>query len=251
MAQWQQGKVIENKHWNDQLCSLKIDVSLPDFEAGQFIRVGLPDVGGEGNQIAARPYSLVNAPHEALLEIYFNLVPEGSLSSRLHALHEGDAVYVADRSAGFMTLSEMPAGEILWLLCTGTALGPFLSILKTQAAWQQYEKIVLVHGIRRADELGYVDLIAKLQQLHPEQLIKVNSVTRELVKGALTQRIPNTIITGELEEKVALPFDAKTSRVMICGNPAMVAASLDVLQAKGLQKHLRREAGQILQEIYK
>lgn len=257
MEQWQQGTVVENKRWNDRLCSLKIDVTLPDFEAGQFIRVGLPDLGGgggvdgEANKIAARPYSFVNAPHEALLEIYFNQVPKGSLSNRLHALREGDAIYVAGRATGKMTLSEMPAGQTLWLLCTGTALGPFLSILKTQPAWQQFEKIVLVHGVRRADELNYVDLITKLQQRHSEQLIKVNSVTQELLEDVLTQRIPDAISNGELEEKVAIPFDVKTSRVMICGNPEMVAASLDALQAKGLHKHLRREPGQLLQEIYK
>jgi len=250
MAQWQQGKVVENKHWNKRLCSLKIEVELPEFEAGQFVRIGLPQSDDE-QHMEARPYSFVNAPHEGLLEIYFNPVPEGSLSNRLQALHEGDAIYVADRPAGFMTESEIPDGETLWLLASGTALGPFLSILKTQAPWQRFKRIVLVHGVRSAEELTYSDLIGKLQQLHPDQLIKVNSVTREEVVGALHERIPVAIANGHLEKAAGFDFNASSSRVMLCGNPAMVADSLEALQAKGLRKHLRREPGQILQEIYK
>lgn len=250
MTQWQQGKVVENQHWNQRLCSLKIEVELPEFEAGQFIRVGLPEPDDE-QQMQARPYSFVNAPHEGQMEIYFNQVPEGSLSNRLKALHEGDAVYVADRPAGFMTESEIPDGETLWLLASGTALGPFLSILKTQAPWQRFKHIVLVHGVRSAEELTYRELIGKLQKLHPDQMIKVNSVTREEVVGALHERIPVAIANGHLERLAGLDFNANTSCVMLCGNPVMVEGSLEALQNKGLRKHLRRESGQILQEIYK
>jgi len=250
MAQWQQGKVVVSKHWNQRLCSLKIEVDLPVFEAGQFIRIGLPDPDDE-EKMEARPYSFVNAPHEGLLEIYFNQVPEGSLSNRLAALHEGDAVYVADQPAGFMTESEVPDGEVLWLLASGTALGPFLSILKTQPPWQHFKHIVLVHGVRSVEELTYSELIGKLQKLHSGQLIKVNSVTREEVIGALHERIPEAIANGHLERLAGFDFNANTSRAMLCGNPAMVEGSLQALRDKGLRKHLRREPGQILQEIYK
>lgn len=250
MAQWLQGKVVENRHWNTRLCSLKIEVAQPDFEAGQFVRVGLSASGGDGD-IEARPYSFVNAPHEPLLEIYFNCVPQGSLSNRLFELQAGDAILVANRPAGFMLMSEVPAGQTLWMLASGTALGPFLSMLKTQAPWRQFEQIVLVHGVRSGDELTYRDLLEKLQQLHASQLIMLDSVTRERVQGALEQRIPDAINTGELEAAAGINFAAQSSRVMLCGNPGMVQSSLDALQAKGLRKHLRRKPGQVLLEIYK
>jgi len=250
MAQWQQGKVIENQHWNERLCSLRIEVELPEFEAGQFIRIGLPN-SVDAEQMDARPYSFVNGPHEELLEIYFNQVPEGNLSNRLAALQPGDAVYVANRPVGFMTAQEISDGETLWLLASGTALGPFLSLLKTQLPWQRFKKIVLVHGVRSADELTYAELIGKLQQLHAEQLIKINSVTREPFEGALSCRIPAAIANGELEALAGVEFDPVGSRVMLCGNPGMVADSLAALQVKGLRKHLHREPGHILQEIYK
>lgn len=250
MSQWQQGKVVENQHWNEHLCSLKIAVKMPEFEAGQFIRIGLPQLDDE-QQMEARPYSFVNAPHEALLEVYFNRVPEGSLSHRLQVLQEGEAVYVADRAAGFMTVAEILDGKTLWLLASGTAIGPFLSILKTDQPWQRFQHIVLVHGVHTAEDLTYNDLIATLQQRYGDRLIKVNSITREEVAGSLHDRIPVAITNGQLERLAGLDFNAASSRVMICGNPDMVADSIEALQAKGLRKHLRREPGHILQEIYK
>jgi len=82
MAKWLDGIVVENQRWTDELTSLKINAPLGQFEAGQFVRVGL-EIDGE---IIARPYSLVNAPSESVLEILFNLVPEGPLSPRLFEL---------------------------------------------------------------------------------------------------------------------------------------------------------------------
>lgn len=251
MTQWQWGKVVENRRWNGRLCSLKIDVILPQFEAGQFIRLGLPGTIEDRTQIQARPYSLVNAPDEKELEVYFNCVPGGDLSNRLFELNVGDEIVVSDRAYGFMTLTEMPEGRVLWLFCTGTALGPFLSILKTQEPWNQFEKIVLVHGVRSPDELTYDDLIKELQKLHPQQLIKINSVTDGSMAGALDQRIPDAIKNGTLEASTGLFLNANDSRVMVCGNPSMVADTVEALKTKGLRKHLRREPGQILQEIYK
>lgn len=246
--QWEAGRVLEAKHWNERLCSLKVEVNQPEFEAGQFIRVGLPDTEGD---MEARPYSFVNAPDEAALEIYFNRVEVGSLSKRLFALQTGDEVFIADRPAGFMIMSEVPRGRELWMLATGTALGPFLSMLKTPSPWQQFEKVVLVHGVRSADELSYQDVLDSLEASHPQQLIRLASVTRENLDGALNERIPNAIRSGALEDIAGISFDARNSRVMLCGNPGMVQESFVALEAKGLRKHLRREPGQVLQEIYK
>ena len=75
MANWLEGKVVENRRLNDYLTSLIIEVELGGFEAGQFVRIGLRD----GDEVIARPYSLVNTPQENYLEVYFNIVEEGPL----------------------------------------------------------------------------------------------------------------------------------------------------------------------------
>lgn len=247
MAQWIDGIVLENKHWNSRLCSLKVEVALPPFQAGQFVRVGLP----EGDGVLARAYSLVNAPSEPRAEFYFNRVPNGPLSTRLHALKEGDGVLVSNSVAGFLTLSELPECRYLWMLATGTALGPFLSILKTEEPWQKMDKIMLVHGVRSADELTYRDLIERFSNRYPTQFLELASVTRESVPGALHKRIPDAIRDGELERLLGIGIDPDKAHVMICGSPGLIEDTVSVLTEKGLRKHRRRKPGHISVEIYK
>jgi ferredoxin-NADP reductase len=69
----------------------------------------------------------------------------------------------------FLTLSEVPDADNLWLLSTGTGIGPFLSIFKTEAPWHRFKQVVLVHAVRTADGLNYVDTIQRIAQDHPEQ----------------------------------------------------------------------------------
>ena len=125
---WFDGEVIENVQWNERLFSLKIKAPLANFKAGQFVRVGL-EIDGE---VLARPYSLVNSPDEDYLEIYFNIVPEGPLSPLLAKLEAGDTIKVAEKTAGFLVVDEVPEIKNLWMMATGTAIGPFLAILKTE-----------------------------------------------------------------------------------------------------------------------
>ena len=243
---WLDGEVVENHQWNERLFSLKIKAPLGDFKAGQFVRVGI-EVDGE---VLARPYSLVNSPDEDYLEIYFNIVPEGPLSSLLAALKAGDSVKVAGKTAGFLVVDEVPEVKNLWMLATGTAIGPFLSILKTDKAYQRFKKIVLCYSVRTADELSYMDTLKTLLEKHGDQLIFVPFVTREEMNGAMQCRIPASIKNGELEKRVGVAINADDTHVMICGSSAMMKDASEVLNERGLRKHLRREPGHISTEKY-
>ncbi len=246
MARWIAGIVVNNKFWTEQLYSLQIKADHVPFEAGQFGRLAL-DI--DGNQVG-RPYSFVNAPHEELLEFYSIVVPEGPLSPRLASLQPGDTVWVSPKGAGFFTLSEVPESRYLWMLSTGTALGPFLSILKTDAPWKRFKKITLAHAVRTAEELTYQDTITDLQQSHPGQFSMAPFVSRETTDFALQGRIPAAISDGRLEECAGMPLNAKESHVMICGNPEMVSDTCDILMERGLTRNKRREPGQISTENY-
>ncbi len=246
MAKWHNGIVVENRRWTDDLTSLKIDAPLGQFESGQFVRVGL-EIDGE---IIARPYSLVNAPGEPLLEILFNIVPEGPLSTRLFDLQEGDEVLVATNPSGFLTVSEVPEVSHLWMLATGTAIGPFLSILKGTEVWQRFERIVLCFSVRTEAELAYAQSIADLTELHPVQLCFVPIITREEITDALHIRIPLAITSGELESRSGVSLSADNSHVMICGSKEMIEDVSTVLEARDMRKHRRREPGHFTIEKY-
>lgn len=246
MANWLTGKVAEKNQWNERLFSLCIAVEFSAFSAGQFVRVAL-DIDGER---VARPYSLVNKPGAELLEIYFNIVPEGPLSPRLAELKVGDEIFVTDKANGFLTVDEVPECKHLWLMATGTGVGPFLSILKTENVWQRFEKVVLAYSVRDLSELSYRKEIERIEQEHAEQFIFVPFVTRDKVDGALHQRIPLSLEDGSVEEKTGFSINEQDSHVMMCGNSEMIKSVTEVLEKRGLRKHRRREPGHLTTEKY-
>ncbi|MCH1929523.1 ferredoxin--NADP reductase [Shewanella sp. A25] len=247
---WTKGCVIERIDWSDKLFSLRIKAEIAPFIPGQFIKLSQV----RDDKRIARAYSLVNSPDKPFAEILAVAVEEGQLSPTLQHLNIGDEIDVTPTATGFMTLDEIPKGETqgkhLWFLATGTAVGPFLSMLDTDEPWQRFEKIVLVYGVREAKDLAYLDKLRAWVLQYPDKFILCLCVTREAVLGALSCRIPDGLLSGEIEHKVGLTISAKDSQVMICGNPGMISDAQTALINKGLTKNLRREPGQITVEKY-
>ncbi len=246
MSKWLEGRVIGQKRWTERLCSLQVAALLGPFAAGQFTKLAL-DVGGER---IARPYSLVNPPGAEPQEFYYNVVEAGPLSPRLAALGAGDPVFVAPNPAGFLVLAEVPDAENLWLISTGTGLGPFLSILRTEAPWQRFKRVTLVHATRTAAEQAYDELLKSIGAARSEQFRRVAFVSREASAGALAGRVPAAIRDGRLERAAQAELSAERSHAMLCGNPAMVTDVTAVLLERGMRKHRRRAPGHISVETY-
>ena len=209
------------------------------------MRIAL-DIDGER---VARPYSLVNDATDDALEIYFNIVLEGPLSPKLAELDVGDEVFISENANGFLTVEEVPECRHLWLLATGTGVGPFLSILKTEKTWQRFEKVVLVYSVRDVSELSYQQLISAIEKQYPGQFSFVPFITREKVEGAINQRIPASIENGSLEQRTGIQIN-EDSHIMMCGNSAMISSVMECLEKRGLKKHRRREPGHITTEKY-
>ena len=246
MSQWIDGNVVNLRQWSDRLYSLQVEADVPPFKAGQFTRVAL-DINGER---VARPYSFVNAPNNPLLEFYFITIPDGPLTRALVSLVPGDTVFLAARSSGFLVLSELPDADYLWLLSTGTAIGPFLSILGDSEVWQRFVKVILVHSVRTKEELTYRHTIDQLLAQHTDRLDYIPFVSRETPETGIQARVPAAIEDGRLEARAGIPLTAGTSQVMICGNPAMVRDTQGILEQRGLKKNRRREPGHITTEQY-
>ncbi len=247
MAAWLSGEVVDNKQWCVDLFSLKIRTSSSlTFSAGQFIKVGLE----VDDKLLARPYSLINTPQDSLLEIHFNRVENGLLSPRLANLSVGNNLQISERATGLLTLDEVPDIPHLWLLATGTGVGPFLSILKTSAPWQRFKKIVLGYSVKSVDNQAYMDDFTALQLQHPKQFCFVPFVTREKAPKTINTRITTSIENGELEKRVNLKIAADSSHIMLCGNSKMVSDATSLLEGRGLRRHTRREPGHIATEKY-
>jgi len=247
MAEWVNGEIIHVEHWTESLFSLIVRAPVDSFTAGQFAKLGL-EINGERVQ---RAYSYVNAPNSPNLEFYLVTVPEGKLSPLLHAMQPGDSLMVSKEAAGFFVLDEIPPCETLWMLATGTALGPFLSILQYGEGLERFKDIVLVHAARYARDLSYLPQMLELQQRYNGKLHVQTVVSRETMPGSLTGRVPALIADGSLEQSVGVTLSAENSHVMLCGNPQMVRDTQQLLkETREMRKHLRRKPGHITSEHY-
>ena len=194
---WVPATVIENRKLTDRHFALIIEAELMPFKAGQFARLQVEVKNDEGElEKFANPYSLINTPDEKYAEVYFDVVPNGKVSNGLGALQPGDTVEIAQPCVGFFVLSQVPETKTVWMLSTGTGIGPFLSMLKTDEAWKRFDKIILVHAVPHATELNYSELIEQFSQEHPEQFQFIPIVSREDHEGALKGRIPLLIEDG-------------------------------------------------------
>ncbi len=250
MSAWIEGRVTGKKRWNPGLLSLEVHAPEVTFVAGQFARLALPAPAGSKESMIGRPYSFVNAPGAPAHEFYFNVVAEGPFSPRLAQLEPGESLWLAPRANGFFCVGDTPATDVLWCLSTGTGIGPFLSILRTDEPWQKFARIVLVHAVRVSSDLTYQDLMASLSRERSGAFTYVPVVSREAHPDGLKGRIPSLISDGTLETRAGLALTAENSHTMLCGNPAMVDDVQAVLLTRGMKRHRRKEPGHVTVETY-
>jgi hypothetical protein len=137
-----------------------------------------------------------------------------ALSPQLAALEAGDPIWLLPRANGFFSVSEIPSSDVLWCLSTGTGIGPFLSILRTPDPWQKYERVVLVHAVRFANELTYREEIAQIGKTHPGAFTYIPVVSREVAPEALPGRITTPSATDTSNRAPESRSPAENSHVM-------------------------------------
>ena len=239
MSAFEPETVTEVHHWTDRLFSFKTTRHLSlRFKSGQFVMIGL-EVDGKN---LMRAYSVASAHYADHLEFFSIKVPDGPLTSILQHLKVGDKVIVGQKPVGTLLLDNLTPAKHLYFFATGTGLAPFLSLIRDPDAYERYEKIVLVHGVREKAELAYQELIEKqlpqdefLGEYVREKLIYYPTVTREafLHQG----RIPDLIRSGQLAADIGLPpINAIDDRAMICGNPGLVKDLPALLKEMGLSE---------------
>lgn len=253
---WTDERVLSVRYWTPTMLSLRTTRYRGfRFTPGHYARLGLD--AGDGS-IVWRPYSVVSAAYDEYLEFLAVLVPDGAFSAPLARLREGDTIHVEKASYGFLTVDQLAPGRDLWLLASGTGLGPFLSILRDPAIWQGFERLIVVHSVRQSAELAYRDEIAALaaDPLFADsaaQLTYLPVVTREpgaTALGALTTRIPQLLADGQLAAAAGRQISVEASRLMICGNPEMARELRQMLGALGFATNRRGVPGQMAFEKY-
>lgn len=235
--------VLDVRHWTDAYFSFT--TTRDDgfrFENGQFVMIGL--------QVDGRPllraYSIASANWEEQLEFFSIKVDHGPLTSRLQHIKPGDQVLIGRKPTGTLLIHDLHAGRNLYLLGTGTGFAPWLSVIKDPDTYERFEKVIVTHGVRTAQDLAYRDYIVNELPQHEflgeqmsKQLLYYPAVTREDFEFAGRShrgRLTELLDSGRLASDLGLPpLDPVLDRAMICGSPQMLADFRHLLDARGFE----------------
>jgi ferredoxin/flavodoxin---NADP+ reductase len=240
----EQTTVINRQDWAPGLMTLRLEARAA-FRPGQFMNLGLQLPGG----FVSRSYSLASAPGEPL-EVLLARVGEGALTPALFDLREGSTLVLDSKPQGFFTFDYVPPHRELWLLATGTGLGPFLSMLRSEQAFDRAERVILVHGTRGPIELAHRAELEALAHQRGPAFRYVPVLSRASEAFALSGRVTQVLSSGELERAADTQISAESAHFLLCGNPGMIDDVSALLAQRGLKRHRQRTPGHITTEKY-
>lgn len=236
---------VTNRHdWAPGLMTLRV-AERAAFHPGQFMNLGLYLPSG----FVSRSYSLASAPGEPL-EVLLARVGEGALTPALFELGVGSALTLDPKPQGFFTFDYVPPHRELWLLATGTGLGPFLSMLRSGQAFARAERVILVHGTRGPEELAHRAELETLAAPPGRTFRYLPVLSRRSEPGLLQGRLTQALESGELERAAETPLRPESAHVMLCGNPGMIDDAISLMAERGLKRHRTRAPGHITTEKY-
>jgi len=144
---------------------------VPDFQAGQFLTLGLPNPENEG-KIVRRAYSIASHPeNKEYIEFVIRWVRKplpGRLTTQLFNIKEGDEIsYLKPTGRALGISEELSNGEkdTRRIICIGggTGLAPFVSFAQHFHDTNDKREIIVLHGASYVDELSYKDLLTGLE----------------------------------------------------------------------------------------
>ena len=143
---------------------------VPQFRAGQFITVGLPNP--EDGKTVRRAYSIASHPeNRKYIELLVRWVRKplpGRFTTQLFNAKEGDKIkWIAPAGSALDINEKMPDGspDARRIVCVGggTGLAPFASFAQHLHAAGDKREIVVLHGASYVDELSYKGLLSDLE----------------------------------------------------------------------------------------
>ncbi|MBV1889018.1 MAG: ferredoxin--NADP reductase [Proteobacteria bacterium] len=226
-------------HWNDTLFSFNTTRNQGlRFKSGQFTMIGLE----LNDKPLLRAYSIASANYEDEMEFFSIKVDDGPLTQHLQTLQVGDEILVGTKPVGTLLTDNLHPGKNLYLLSTGTGLAPFIGVIKEPDIYEQFDNVVLIHGVREVSELAYQRFIEEelpnneyFGELVQEKLHYYPTVTREQFRNQ--GRLTDLIKTGKLFSDLGLPLpNLEDDRFMLCGSPAMLKDLCKILDAQGFEE---------------
>ena len=210
-------RIVERRDLTDDLWLIKLAPSIPfPFKPGQYCTIGAEDI--------ERPYSIVSAPEEPLLELFVELVPppDGRLTPVLYNLDVGAELTLRPKPKGIFTLDSTAKTHVFVSTVTGVA--PTVSILRHALMTGEHgeREFHVLDGGSYFHELAYRDELQELADMYgfitfTPTVSRPNDERNAGWTGA-TGRV-NTLVEDYLRDH---NIDPETSIVYACGHPGMI-----------------------------
>ena len=244
------------------------DGQVPDFQAGQFITIGMPNPT-ENNKIVRRAYSISSHPeNRKYIELVIRWVRKpipGRLTTQLFNAKAGDEVsWIKPTGAALSINEKLPDGskDERRIVCVGggTGLAPFVCFAQHLHDVNDKREIIVLHGASYVDELSYRELLTELENESLDKgKDKWNFKYRAAISrpqewfnrswGGQTGRVEKflRLTDGDkspLEELVGDKITKDNTIFYVCGWQGTIDGCMDFLKPKGfVTQQEKREDG--------
>ena len=244
------------------------DGQVPDYKAGQFITIGLPNPT-EDNKIVRRAYSIASHPeNRKFVELVIRWVRKpipGRLTTQIFNAKVGDEInWIKPTGKALEINDKMPDGskDERRIICIGggTGLAPFVSFAQHLHAVGDKREIIVLHGASYVDELSYKELLSDLEMDSLDRgKDKWNFKYRATISrpqewfnrswGGQTGRVETFLRPKEgglspLEELIGDKITKDNTIFYVCGWQGTIDGVMDFMKPKGfVTEHDKREDG--------
>ncbi len=168
----------------------------------------------------ARPYSLASLPQEEpFLEFHLDCRQPGEFSDLARQLQVGDGLRLGELRGGALQYDPDWQARPLWLLASGTGLGPLWGVLREALRQDHQGAIRVIHLAHDAGSHYLAEPLAELAAQHPNLTVELWTAAESA--QALAQ----------------LRLVSRQTLALLCGHPASVEAFSKRLFLAGLPRN--------------
>ena len=152
------------------------------------------------------------------------------------------------KTSGMFTLDEVPEGNNIILVATGTGVAPYISMLRSNALQKDHTNLAVIHGAANSWDLGYSSELTLIESMSDKfKYIPTILMPEKEPAGwhGETRLVEEIWKDGTMEKIWGFKPMPDNTHIFLCGNPGMTEAMVQILHQDGFVEHARKSSGQI------